>query len=55
MVHHEVGETARSALDVFRSQPLLLASILTNLALLGFLYYTGIEASKERGHELELL
>ena len=52
---HEAGETARHALDVFRSQPLMLAMLLINMALLGFLYYNGIEANRERARELELL
>ena len=51
----EAGETARSVIEAFRAQPLLLASILTNMALLGFLYYTGVSATNERHRELELL
>ena len=34
----EAGETARSAIDVFRSQPYLLLSTVLNLALIGFVW-----------------
>lgn len=52
---HEAGETARSTIEVFKSQPLLLAMVLMNFALLGFLYYTGVTNNKSRARELELL
>jgi hypothetical protein len=52
---HEAGETARTALDVFRTQPFLLAMILIDIALLGFLYYQGVNYNQERRRELELL
>jgi hypothetical protein len=52
---HEAGETARTALDVFRTQPFLLAMILVNAALLGYLYYQGVNNNQERHRELELL
>ena len=51
----EAGETARSAIDVFRNNPFVLSLILMNLGLLGFLYYTGVVAHQERNHEMELL
>ena len=51
----EAGETARSAIDVFRDNPFTFALILMNLALLGFLYYSGVIAHQERKVELELL
>ena len=52
---HETGETARSIVDVFRSQPLSLALVLMNIGLLGFLYYGGVVAHNERQRETELL
>jgi hypothetical protein len=52
---HEAGETARSAIDVFRSQPFTLALVLMNLALLGILYWNGVIAEREREKGLELL
>jgi hypothetical protein len=52
---HEAGETARSAIDVFRTSPFTLALILMNLALLGFLYLFSIHAETERTRALELL
>jgi hypothetical protein len=52
---HEAGETARSAISVFRDQPFTLAMILINLMLLGFLYYQGVNYNYERHRELELL
>ena len=52
---HEAGETARSAIAIFREQPFMLAMVLLNLALLGFLYYSGVTANNERRRELELL
>jgi hypothetical protein len=36
-------------------RPLVLASVVTNLLLLGFLYYSAIEANAERKHDTELL
>ena len=51
----EAGETARSALSVFREQPFMLAMILLNFGLLVYLYYTGVVANAERRRELELL
>jgi hypothetical protein len=52
---HEAGETARSVVDVFRSQPLVLALVLMNIALLGLLYWSAIGAERERSKSLELL
>lgn len=52
---HEAGETARSFVDVFRQQPYLLAMILINLGLLGFLYYDGVSNATARKHDIELL
>ena len=52
---HEAGETARSAIDVFKSQPFVLALILMNLALLGLLYWNGVIGEREREKSLDLL
>jgi len=52
---HEAGETARSAISVFREQPFMLAMVVLNVALLGFLYYQGVNYNAERHRELELL
>lgn len=52
---HEAGETARSALDIFRREPITLALVLMNLALLALLYWNGVIAEREREKGLELL
>ena len=52
---HEAGETARSFLDRFKDQPLVLALVAMNLGLLGILYWTQVEASNARNKEMELL
>ena len=52
---HEAGETARTALGVFGSQPIVLALILMNAALLGLLYWDHAVSEKERSKSLELL
>ena len=51
----EAGETARSAIDVFRSQPFMLASVLLNLALIGFVYIYSVHSEEERKESLRLL
>ena len=48
-------QVARSFIDALKDQPLSLALVLMNLLLLGFLYYQGVEAAKERHLEMELL
>ena len=52
---HEAGETARSAIGVFTSQPIVLALILMNAALLGLLYWDHGISEHERTRSLELL
>ena len=52
---HEAGETARSIVDVFRSNPLVLALILMNLALLGLLYWNAVSGERERTQSLSML
>lgn len=50
-----MSETANSIVDALKSQPLTLALVLMNLGLLGYLYYEGMQAAKQRQQELELL
>ena len=52
---HEAGETARSIIDVFRANPLVLALILMNAALLALLYLSSVSGERERSKSLELL
>jgi hypothetical protein len=52
---HEAGETARSFIDALKEQPLSLALVLMNLALIGYLYYESIEINKQRTSEQTLL
>jgi hypothetical protein len=52
---HEAGETARSIVNAFSSQPLALALILMNLGLMGLLYWSDVRGEKERTRSLELL
>ena len=46
---------AESFIESLKGQPLSLALVVMNLGLLGYLYYSGIEAIKERRQEMELL
>ena len=52
---HEAGETARSALSIFKEQPFILALIIVILALLGLLYWNAVTAEREREKGLDLL
>ena len=52
---HEVGETARSLIDVFRSNPFILAMIATNITLLAFLYWQALGGKEERQRSLEMM
>ena len=52
---HEAGETARSALSIFREQPFTLAMVLLNFAMLGFLYVYSVHSEEERKESLRLL
>lgn len=47
--------TVGSIIRQFTGQPLVLALVLMNFFLLGFLYYTGISATNERHAEMQLL
>ena len=51
---HEAGETARSIVDVFRANPLVLALILMNLALLFLLYISSVSGERERTQSLAM-
>jgi len=50
-----VTEATRGFFDALKAQPLSLALVVMNLGLLGFLYYTAIEASKDRRNEMALM
>jgi len=50
-----VTEGVRGFFDALKGQPLSLALVLMNLGLLGFLYYTAVEAAKERHVEMQLM
>jgi hypothetical protein len=52
---HEAGETARSLINIFGAQPLVLALVVMNFALLGFLYWASISFANERQKSLEML
>jgi len=47
----EAGQTARSFIDVMKQQPALLGSILTNIALILFIFYA-LTASSEARNKL---
>ena len=47
-IDQEVGETARSFMDIMRGQPLALALAIMNIALLALFYYQGVIAERER-------
>lgn len=55
MAIKEAGETARSALSIFKREPIVLALIIINLALIGLLYWEGVVGEREREKGLELL
>jgi hypothetical protein len=44
----EAGQTARSFLDIMRQQPALLGSIVTNIALIVFIFYAMNSAAQYR-------
>ena len=51
----EGAKAATTIIDALKTQPLSLALVLMNLGLLGFLYYSGIVAHREREIEMKLL
>jgi len=50
-----MNESVRGFIDALKDQPLSLALVAMNLGLLGYLYYEGVQAAKQRQQELELL
>lgn len=54
MTIKEAGQTARSALSVFKREPLTLALVIINVALIGLLYWERTVAERERGSMLAL-
>ena len=51
----EGGKAVNSFMEAMKNQPLALALCVMNFMLLGFLYYGGVNAHKEREREMELL
>jgi hypothetical protein len=51
----EGGRAVSSFFEAMKSQPLALALCVMNVGLLGFLYYSAVEAHGERNKEMELL
>jgi hypothetical protein len=49
------GGAANSFMDALRGQPLSLALVVMNLALMGYLYYMGVADNNERKSEREML
>lgn len=46
---------SRGVVDALKGQPLVLALVVMNLGLLGFLYYTGIVAHDERQAQMQMM
>lgn len=55
MALEEGARTARTFMEVMKEQPLSLALVIMNLALIGFLYYEHANLNSERKGELDLL
>lgn len=55
MALEEGAKAARSFLDALKDQPLSLALVVMNCALIGYIYYQGVAANQERKAELNLL
>jgi hypothetical protein len=55
MTNGNLAGAANTFMDVMRGQPLALAMVVMNFALLGYLYYEGARATKQRHDEIELL
>ena len=51
----EAGATARAVVSALSTQPVILASLVLNLALVGLLYWSAVIAERERGDERRLL
>jgi hypothetical protein len=54
-VSEEVGATARTMLDTFKSQPVMLGLVLVILAQVGLMYFIASRSSEIRQREFELL
>lgn len=52
---HEAGEAAKGFIDAMKDQPLSLALVVMNIALIGYLYYEGVTLNKQRSEELVLM
>lgn len=55
MTLQEGAKAVSGIVETFKSQPLVLALVLMNVALLGFLYYAISISAQSRKHEFELL
>jgi hypothetical protein len=55
MTNGNFGNAANTFMDAMRGQPLALGLVVMNFGLLGFLYYDGARAAKERHDEMQLL
>jgi hypothetical protein len=51
----EGGRAVSGFVDALKAQPLSLALVVMNIALLGFMYYSSLVAHREREKETELL
>lgn len=49
------GGIVATTVGALKQQPLVLALVIMNLALLGFLYYGGISAHNERSEQAKML
>lgn len=49
------GGIVATTVGALKQQPLVLALVIMNLALLGFLYYSGIVAHNERSEQAKML
>ena len=55
MVMQEGGKAVNSFIDSLKAQPLSLALVVMNLALLALLYYVAERTSEVRKHDVELI
>ena len=53
-VSREVGNTARAFIESVKAQPLALALVVMNFALIGTLYWFGEKQAALRSHDIEL-
>lgn len=54
-MQEQVAKAAGSFFDAMKTQPLALALVISNFALIGYLYYEGANTNAQRKGELELL